>query len=176
MAILPLYTTPHPILRKKGIKVELVDDAIRTIVNDMIETMYHDNGIGLAAPQVGISKRILVMDLDDNDDDKSRPKGFFPLCVINPEIISKSTEVCMQKEGCLSVPEQYIEVTRPAEITLKFLDKNGKEQILECKGLMSRCMQHEMDHLDGKLTIDYLSPLKRDTALRKIAKLKRDKM
>jgi peptide deformylase len=175
MAILPLYATPHPILRKKSLAVELVDDSIRTIVSDMIATMYHDNGIGLAAPQVGISKRILVMDLDDNDDG-NHPKGFFPLCVINPEIIAKSKETATQKEGCLSVPEQYIEVTRPAEITVKFLDKNGKEQILECKGLMARCMQHEMDHLDGKLTIDYLSPLKRDTVLRKIAKLKRDKM
>lgn len=175
MAILPIYETPHPILRKKCEPVTIVDDSIHKIVQDMTETMYHDHGAGLAAPQVGISKRILVMDLS-YDEDMQYPKGLFPLCAINPEITEKSEETCSRKEGCLSVPEQYIEVTRPAFVTVKSLDKNGNEQIHHCSGLFAVCMQHEIDHLDGKLTIDYLTPLKREMIMRKIQKLKRNKM
>jgi len=175
MAILPLYETPHPILRKKCASVEKIDDSVGKIVDDMIETLYHDNGAGLAAPQVGISLRILVMDLG-YDRENDYPKGLFPLCAINPEIIAKSEKLCTGKEGCLSVPEQYIDVTRHASVTVKSLDKNGVEQIHECTGLFAVCMQHEIDHLDGKLMIDYLSTLKRDTIMRRIQKLKRSKL
>ncbi len=176
MSILPIHIVPDPVLRKKCQLVHIVDDSVRKLLDDMLETMYYDNGIGLAAPQVGISKRILVMDLDDNDDDKNRPKGFFPLFIINPEIISKSEETCSAKEGCLSVPEQYIDVTRPKEVIVKSLDRNGREQIYECTGHFARCMQHEIDHLDGKLSLDYVSSIKRDVLMRKIQKLKRYKM
>lgn len=175
MAILPIYETPHPILRKKCEPIAIVDDSIRKIVQDMTETMYHDSGAGLAAPQVGISKRILVMDLK-YDEETEYPRGLFPLCAINPEIIERSEETCSRKEGCLSVPEQYIEITRSASVTVKSLDKNGKEQVHHCTNLFAVCMQHEIDHLDGKLTVDYLSPLKRELVMRKIQKLKRNKM
>lgn len=175
MAILPIYETPHPILRKKSEPVERVDDSVRKIVDDMIETMYHDNGAGLAAPQVGISKRILVMDLHF-DEETEYPEGLFPLCVINPQILKKSIDTCFREEGCLSVPEQYIEVTRAKEVTVRSLDRNGKEQVHKCSGLFAVCMQHEIDHLDGKLIVDYLTPLKREIVMRKIQKLKRNKM
>lgn len=172
MAILPLYETPHPILRKKCEPVTIIDDSIREIVQDMIETMYHDHGAGLAAPQVGISKRILVMDLSF-DENIEYPKGLFPLCAINPEIIEKSQETASREEGCLSIPEQRIKVTRAASVTVKSLDKNGKEQVHHCTGIFAVCMQHEIDHLNGVLTIDYLTPLKREMILQKIQKLKR---
>jgi peptide deformylase len=138
----------------------------------MIETMYHDHGAGLAAVQVGVHKRILVMDLRD-DDDTTRPDDFFPLVVINPEILHSSEINCTAIEGCLSVPGQRLEVTRPESVTVKFMDQYGQEHVLECKDLLARCMLHEMDHLDGKLLIDYVSSLKRDVILRKLARAKR---
>ena len=175
MAILPIYEIPHPILRKKAEPVLVVDEAIKTIVRNMTETMYHDDGAGLAAPQVGISKRIMVMDLSYSRENEY-PHGLFPLCAINPEIIEKSEETVSIKEGCLSVPGQYIELPRSKKIKVRSLDKNGKEQIHECEDLFAICMQHEMDHLDGILTVDRLSPLKRDIVIRKIQKLKRSRM
>ncbi len=176
MAILPIITAPNPILKKKSLPVEVIDDELRLFLNDMIETMYHDRGIGLAAVQVGVPKRIFVMDLQEDDSNSSRPKNFFPLKIINPEIIYKSEEECIATEGCLSVPEQYIEVTRPEKVTIKYLDENSNENTLECDEWLARCVQHEIDHLDGKTLLDYVSPLKRDVMIRKLVRAKRQKI
>lgn len=176
MAILPIITAPNPILKKKSLPVEKIDDELRIFLNDMVETMYHDNGIGLAAVQVGMHKRILVIDLQDNDDILDRPKDFFPLKMINPEITSKSKEECIATEGCLSVPDQYVEIARPEKITIKFLNEHNQEQTLECGGWFARCLQHEMDHLDGKTLLDYVSVVKRDVMIRKLIRAKRNKL
>lgn len=176
MAILPITTAPNPILKKKSLPVERIDDELRIFLNDMVETMYHDNGIGLAAVQVGVHKRILVIDLQDNDDSENRPKDFFPLKIINPEIIFKSEEECMATEGCLSVPDQYVEIARPEKITLKFQNEHNEEKTLECDGWFARCLQHEMDHLDGKTLLDYVSVVKRDVMIRKLIRAKRSKI
>lgn len=176
MAILPIFTAPNPILKKKSLPVEVIDDKLRIFLDDMVETMYHDRGIGLAAVQVGELKRIFVIDLQEDDTNSNRPKDFFPLKIINPEIIWHSEEECIATEGCLSVPGQYVEVTRPEKITLKFLDENSTEQILECDEWLARCVQHEMDHLDGKTLLDYVSPLKRDVMIRKLVRAKRAKI
>jgi peptide deformylase len=176
MAVLPLVVAPDPILHKKSLRVEVFDDALRLFVSNMIETMYHDRGVGLAAVQVGVLKRILVIDLQEDDDAQDRPKGFFPLVVINPEIISISDTKCVAAEGCLSLPGQYPEVARAECVSVKFVDASGSAQELECKGWFARCMLHEMDHLDGKLSIDYVSRLKRDVMLRKLTKIKNRSM
>lgn len=176
MAILPIITAPNPILKKKSLPVEVIDDELRNFLNDMVETMYHDRGVGLAAVQVGQHKRIIVMDLQEDDTNSNRPKDFFPLKIINPEIIWQSEDECIATEGCLSVPGQYIEVTRPEKITVKYLDENSKERILECDEWLARCMQHEIDHLDGKILLDYVSPLKRDVMIRKLVRAKRQKL
>lgn len=172
MSILTIIKAPDPILKTKAKAVDSVDDEVRKIMSDMLETLYHDEGAGLAAPQVGILKRILVIDLK-NDDETSRPKGFYPLFMANPEIFEKSQEEVTAREGCMSIPEQRIEIRRPAAIKVKFLDYNNKKQELSAGGWLARAIQHEMDHLDGKLLIDYLSIIKKDIALRRLTKLKK---
>lgn len=176
MAILSIITAPNPILKKKSLPVEKIDDQLRQFLNDMVETMYHDNGIGLAAIQVGVQKRILVVDLQESDDNPDRPKDFFPLKMINPEIIHKSTEECTATEGCLSVPNQYVDIVRPKKVTVRFLNEHNEEKILECDGWFARCVQHEMDHLDGKTLLDYVSSVKRDVMIRKLIRTKRSKI
>jgi peptide deformylase len=164
MALLPILTAPHPILKKKALPVERVDDKIRLLLDDMLETMYDAPGIGLAAPQIGQSIRALVFDIGRTEEEKQ------PYYIINPEYIWLSDHDSHYEEGCLSVPEHYAEVVRPAELKLQYLNRNGNLEILEAKGLMATVIQHEIDHLDGLLFIDHLSNLKRNMIMRKLLK------
>lgn len=164
MAIMPIVLIPDPVLRQKAAPVDGVDDAIRQLMDDMLETMYDAPGIGLAAPQVGISKRVIVMDCSDDDD---KPE---PIKMANPEIISLSEEKSTMEEGCLSIPDQRGDVTRPSAITVRYLDEYNTQQELSCDGLLAVCIQHEVDHLNGVMFIDYLSRLKRDMIIRKMTK------
>ena len=164
MAIMPIVLIPDPVLRQVAAPVAAVDDSIRQLMDDMLETMYDAPGIGLAAPQIGISKRVIVMDCSDDDD---KPK---PIKMANPEIISLSDEKSTMEEGCLSIPDQRGEVTRPSAVTLRYLDENNTSQELSCDGLLAVCIQHEIDHLNGVMFIDYLSRLKRDMIIRKMTK------
>ena len=167
MAIKKILTEPDPFLRQKSKKVEKVDDAIRSLMDDMLETMYDAPGIGLAAIQIGVPKRIIVIDLAKDSEAKK------PMYFINPEIISKSNKDATYEEGCLSVPNQFAEIDRPEKCHIKLLDYNGKEQSLDAKGLLATCIQHEMDHLEGILFIDYLSKLKKGMIIKKLSKQKK---
>ena len=181
MAILPLVIAPDPRLAVCSAEVEVVDDKIRKFLDDMLETMYAEEGIGLAAVQVGVHKRILVMDLNDragrykNDDElktvPSTKKG--PFFIINPEIINESAEENIYEEGCLSFPNQRAMVTRPKQVKVKYLDYYGKEQVMECDELLATCIQHEIDHLNGVVFIDHVSKLKADMIMRKMKKIKK---
>ncbi|MFY9589736.1 peptide deformylase [Rickettsia endosymbiont of Halotydeus destructor] len=171
MSILPIVTAPDERLKQKSLPIKSVTKEIQKFMDDMIETMHHENGAGLAAVQVGVLKRILVIDLKDHDE-VLRPENFYPLFIANPEIIEKSKELVTAKEGCISVPEQRYEITRPESVKIKYLDYHNKPQELEANDWLARVIQHEYDHLEGKLMIDYLSSLKRDIALRKLRKLK----
>lgn len=171
MAILEIITAPDPVLRKKANPVKSVDNIVRKFMDDMLETMYEDNGVGLAANQVGVLSRVLVLDLQKDDDDK--PRGFYPLRVANPELLQASDEMVEAEEGCLSLPDQKILIERHENIKIKYLDYNNKTQELVADGWLARVIQHEMDHLNGKLAIDYLSSLKKNVALRKLNKIKK---
>ena len=159
---------PDPILRKKSERLEKVDDELRSLLDDMLETMYTAPGIGLAAVQVGILKRLIVIDISKEKDKKN------PLFLINPEIISKSKKTSIYEEGCLSLPGHYAEIERPAECHIKYIDYHGKEKEIEANGLLSTCIQHEVDHLNGTLFIDYLSKLKKDMILKKLVKHRKE--
>ncbi len=172
MAKLEVLTAPDPILNQKALPITEVNDDIRKIMDDMLETMYHETGIGLAANQVGTLKRIIVLDLKDDDED-IREKGFYPLFMANPEIILASEIEEEAIEGCLSVPDQRVPVTRPQSIKIQYIDYHNKKCILDADGWFARAIQHEIDHLDGKLMINYLSKLKKDYILKKLKKLKR---
>jgi len=165
MALLPIVTVPDPLLRSISIPVETVDDEIRSLMDDMLATMYAAPGIGLAAVQVGRPIRLLVMDLAAEDEEPN------PQYYVNPEISWVSDELVTYNEGCLSVPEQYADIDRPVECKITYLDYHGKPQKIHAKGLFSTCIQHEMDHLNGIVFIDYLSPLKKNMAVRKVRKL-----
>ncbi|HEX3673597.1 MAG TPA: peptide deformylase [Rhizomicrobium sp.] len=167
MAIRSILTAPDPRLKAVSEPVGRVDDDTRRLIDDMIESMYAADGIGLAAIQVGVPKRVLVMDLDQRDGAKN------PMAFVNPQILWASEELATFQEGCLSVPEIWEDVDRPAKIRASYLDRDGKEQVLEADGLLATCLQHEMDHLNGVLFLDHLSKLKRSMALRKLAKAKR---
>ena len=167
MAIRKILTEPDPFLRQKSKNVETVDEAIRSLMDDMLETMYDAPGIGLAAIQVGVPKRVIVMDLSKNDEKKN------PLYFVNPEIISKSKNEAAYEEGCLSVPNQFAEINRPDYCKVKFLNYEGNEKIIEAEGLLATCIQHEMDHLEGILFIDYLSKLKKSMIIKKLTKQKK---
>lgn len=168
MTILPIITAPDSRLTITSFPVEKIDDEIRTFMDNMVETMYDANGIGLAAVQVGVHKRILVIDLQDPEQ-----YGEGPLYIINPEITSSSNTVSSYEEGCLSFPGQSSNVIRPETVTVRYLDYNGTQQTLEAQGLLATCIQHEIDHLNGIVFIDHISRLKRDMILRKIAKIKK---
>lgn len=168
MAIRKILTEPDPFLRQKSEKVDIVDDSIRTLMDDMLETMYDAPGIGLAAIQVGVPKRVIVIDLSKNNDTKN------PLYFVNPVILTKSNKDASYEEGCLSVPNQFAEISRPNTCSVKFLDYEGNEKIIEAKGLLATCIQHEMDHLEGILFIDYLSKLKKDMIIKKLSKQKKN--
>ena len=160
---------PDPRLKKLCDPVEDMSDALRVLADDMLETMYDAPGIGLAAPQIGILQRVITLDCTAQDEDNS------PLVMFNPEIIESSDETSSYEEGCLSIPDQYAEVVRPAEVTVRWMDVDGNEQQDTFADLWATCVQHEIDHLDGKLFIDYLKPLKRQMITRKMQKLKRER-
>ena len=177
MALLRIYETPDPVLRQISTPVETVDDEIRALVSDMFDTMYDAPGIGLAAVQVGVPKRLLVMDLQEPEDpdNPDSPAVKEPRVFINPEILAASDTLVPYTEGCLSVPDQYAEVLRPDRIRARWLDEHGAAHEEELDGLLAVCLQHEMDHLEGVLFIDHLSKLKRDMVLKKLAKVRKDR-
>jgi peptide deformylase len=170
MSVKPILIHPDPRLKKEAEKVHDLSDELLTLADDMLETMYDAPGIGLAAPQVGVLQRLIV--LDCVKDDSADPQ---PLVMFNPELILSSDDTNVYEEGCLSIPDQYAEVTRPAEVKVRWIDRNGTEQEGEFDGLWATCVQHEIDHLNGKLFIDYLSPMKRQMITRKSQKLKRER-
>jgi len=167
MAQLPIITAPDPRLKIKARPVPAVDNKVRRLMDDMLDTMYGAIGIGLAAPQVGQSSRVIVLDVAR---DGEKPQ---PLQLANPEILWRSPELTTGNEGCLSLPEHYAEVTRPAKIRLRYLDYQNEIREIEASGLLAMCLQHEIDHLDGVLFVDHISSLKRGMILRKLAKAKR---
>ncbi len=164
MTIKPLILLPDPVLKQVSDPVEQVDDAVRKLADDMLETMYDAPGIGLAAIQVGVPRRLLVIDISREEDD---PK---PQVFINPEIVSWSDERSVYEEGCLSIPDYYAEVERPASISVRHVDLAGEMQTIEAEGLLATCLQHEIDHLNGVLFIDHISRLKRQMVIRKFTK------
>jgi peptide deformylase len=176
MAIRRIYETPDAVLREISEPVETFDDKLQTLVADMFETMYAAPGIGLAAVQVGVPIRLLVIDLQEpeNPEDPESPAVKDPKVFINPEILWHSDNEVPYTEGCLSVPEQYAEVMRPDKIRARWQDEKGKTYEEEIEGLLAVCLQHEMDHLNGVLFIDHLSRLKRDMVLKKLAKWRKE--
>lgn len=167
-----IIITPDPVLKAEAQPVNKVDEAVRKQMDKMLATMYDAPGIGLAANQVGLLNRVLVMDLSNREEEEA-PE---PIFMANPQIIYESEEMSIMQEGCLSIPRQYADVERPATVRVKYLDYNGKDAELEASGLLSHCVQHEIDHLNGVLFIDYLSSLKRNMILRKVEKLKKQRI
>jgi len=165
----PILIHPDPRLKKVCAPVGDLSDALRRLADDMLETMYDAPGIGLAAPQVGVLSRLIVLDCIKEEGAAPRPMAMF-----NPEVVASSDETNVYDEGCLSIPEQYGEVTRPAEVEIAWIDRDGNAQKQVFDGLWATCVQHEIDHLNGKLFIDYLKPLKRQMITRKMQKLKRE--
>jgi peptide deformylase len=167
--ILPLIILPDPLLRQLSKPVERIDDELRRFADNMLETMYDAPGIGLAAIQVGEPLRMLTIDLSKEDEPKA------PQVFINPEIVRHGDDISVYEEGCLSIPDYYAEVERPETVTVKYLNRDGKEQVIEADGLLATCLQHEIDHLNGVLFIDHISKLKRDIVMRRFRKLAKDK-
>jgi peptide deformylase len=170
MAQLTIITAPDPRLKLKARPVAAVDAKVRRLMDDMLETMYGAIGIGLAAPQVGVASRVIVLDVAR---DGEKPQ---PMALANPEILWRSEELATNNEGCLSLPEHYADVTRPAEIRLRWLDRDNELRETEASGLLATCLQHEIEHLDGVLFVDHLSLVKRGMILRKLAKAKRSRV
>ncbi len=189
MTILPIVVSPDPRLKQVSAPVDEVTDEIRTLLDDMLETMYYAKGIGLSAVQVGVMKRVVVVDVEwgssrydqeDEDDDHvhhdgcchhyEAPEPGNPIKMVNPEVIASSDHNVPYNEGCLSFPAQYSEVIRPDAVTVRYLDEHGKEQILEAEGLLATCIQHEIDHTNGITFVDHISKIKRDMILRKMKK------
>ena len=168
MSIRNIIIEPDPILRKKSTTLETVDDSIRKILDDMLYTMYNAPGIGLAAVQIGILKRLIVIDVSKKEEEKK------PLFLITPEITYQSKETSIYEEGCLSLPGYFAEIERPAKCKINYIDYHGKKAELEAEGLLSTCVQHEIDHLNGILFIDYLSKLKKDMIIKKLKKQKKE--
>jgi len=169
MALLPLVIAPDPRLKTRSDPIAQVDDSIRTLAADMFDTMYHEKGIGLAAVQVGVMKRLLVADVTWRGDGGPGEQHV----LINPEIVEQSKEPHAYKEGCLSFPDQFADVTRPETVRVRYLDLDGKQQEETFTGLMATCVQHEIDHLNGVVFVDHISSLKRDMILRKLKKMKK---
>ncbi|MGE0774156.1 MAG: peptide deformylase [Sphingomonadaceae bacterium] len=176
MAILPILEAPDPRLRVKSTPVETVDDDVRKLIDDMFDTMYDAPGIGLAAIQIGVPKRVLVIDLQDREgEDEAAEPVRSPRVFINPEIYDPSEDLSVYSEGCLSVPDQFADVERPAVIHARWMDEKGEAHDEQIDGLLATCLQHEMDHLEGILFIDHLSRLKREMILKKLKKERRAK-
>lgn len=167
--IRPILIHPDPRLKKVAAEVPDLSDALRKLADDMLATMYDAPGIGLAAPQIGVNERLIVLDCVKEKGEAPRP-----LIMFNPQVIASSDEKSVYEEGCLSIPDQFADVTRPAEVTVRWMDRNGNEQQEDFAELWATCVQHEIDHLDGKLFIDYLTPLKRQLITRRMQKLKRE--
>jgi len=167
MALLPIIVAPDPRLKRLAAPVERVDDEIRRLMDDMLETMHEAPGIGLAAPQVGVLKRVIVVDVAREGEEPQ------PQRMANPEILWVSENDASYEEGCLSLPEHYAEVVRPAAVKVRYLDHEGAARELEADGLLATCVQHEIDHLDGILFVDHLTALKRSMILRKLTKAKK---
>ncbi len=167
-----IITLPDPLLRKASAPVERVDDELRALIDDMLETMYDAPGIGLAAVQIAVPRRLIVMDIKyrkpDEEGGEVAPE---PIAMVNPEIVSLGEEMRLHEEGCLSIPEFYAEVERPSQVTVRYLDREGKQQERVCEDILATVVQHEVDHLNGKLFIDYISRLKRDRVIKKFVKL-----
>ena len=167
MAILDIIVAPDPRLKITAKAVKAVDDDVRALMDDMLESMHVANGIGLAAPQVGDSRRVIIVDISRAEEEPD------PIRMANPELLWVSDEEGNHEEGCLSLPEQYAEVERPESIRVRYLDRSGEEQELDATGMLANCIQHEMDHLDGILFVDHISSLKRKMILRKLSKAKK---
>ncbi len=167
MTIMPILIAPEPVLKEVAKPVEAIDDGVRALMDDMLETMYDANGVGLAAPQVGVSKRIVVIDTAKDGETRR------PIRMVNPEIAWESDEKVTLEEGCLSFPQQYADVTRPTRVQVRYTDENEKVQTLECDELLGRCVQHELDHLEGALFVERVSALRRGMIMRKVAKIKK---
>ena len=174
MSLLPIIEIPDPILRAESAPVEAINDDVTRLVRDMFDTMYAAPGIGLAAVQVAVPRRLLVIDLQDPEEEGGEPVRK-PWVFINPEIVQQSDDWKTYNEGCLSIPDQYAEVERPATVCATWLDETGKQREGEFDGLMAVCLQHEVDHLNGVLFIDHLSRLKRDMVVKKVLKARRER-
>ena len=168
MSIKPIITVPDEVLKKVSDPLEMVGESEKKLAKDLFETMYESKGIGLAAVQVGVLKRILVIDVSSKEEKKN------PLCFINPIIKKISDETSIYEEGCLSIPDTFIEIERPKICEVEYIDLDGKLKNISCDGLLSTCLQHEINHLDGKLIIDHLTKLKRDIIIKKISKNKKN--
>ncbi|WP_159716573.1 peptide deformylase [Geminicoccus flavidas] len=169
MALLPILEVPDPRLRQKAAPVQGIDSEVTALLEDMLETMYAAPGIGLAAPQVGIGRRIVVLDVSPKEEERR------PLRLINPEVVETGGEAVEAEEGCLSLPNQYAPVKRPERVRVRYLDEHGQEREIDADGLLARCLQHEIDHLDGVLFTDHLSRLKREMLLKKLDKQRRQR-
>ncbi|ABC89234.1 peptide deformylase protein [Rhizobium etli CFN 42] len=169
MTIKPLIILPDPVLRQLSKPIERVDADLQRLADDMLETMYDAPGIGLAAIQIGVPRRMLVIDVSREGEEKQ------PQVFINPEIVKSSDDRSVYEEGCLSIPDYYAEVERPATVSVKYLDREGKEQMVEADGLLATCLQHEIDHLNGVLFIDHISRLKREMVIKKFTKAAKSK-
>jgi len=167
MAILPIIVAPDPRLKIKSKAVDKVDDRVRKLMEDMIESMYAAPGVGLSAVQVGVPERIIVIDVSKDPDPPE------PVRIVNPEIVKASEEIGLAEEGCLSLPEYFADVERPMRVEVRYVDENGEIRTIEAEGLLATVLQHEMDHLEGILFVDHLSTIKRNIILRKLAKAKR---
>jgi peptide deformylase len=170
MTIKPLIILPDPVLRTVSAPIERVDDEVLKLADDMLETMYDAPGIGLAAIQIGVARRLLVIDVAKEGDPAQ------PMVFINPEIVTSSDERSVYEEGCLSIPEYYAEVERPATVTVKHIGRDGKEHMMEADGLLATCFQHELDHLNGILFIDHISRLKREMVIKRFTKAAKAKV
>jgi peptide deformylase len=168
---LELVTLPDKLLRKKSAPVERVDDELRKLLDDMLLTMYEAPGIGLAAVQVGVPRRVITIDVVNKEEEREVQD---PIFLINPEILWRSDEIATDEEGCLSIPDFYAEVERPASLRVGYVDREGHKREMSAEGLLARCIQHEVDHLDGRLFIDHLSKLKRDMVVKKFTKAARE--
>lgn len=167
MTTMPIITLPDTVLRKISTPLERVDAEVLKLADDMLETMYAAPGVGLAAVQVGVPLRLVVLDVSEEDGVKS------PQVFINPEIVARSRELRLYEEGCLSIPDFRLEIERPSEITVTYIDRDGRKQQIQATGLLATALQHEIDHLEGKLIIDFLTRLKRDMVIRKFKKISR---